>query len=265
MIQSRNLTNGVMLFAVALSLGSRAARADDAIDRGTKDFVTNCAFCHGSSATGGEGGPDLVRSVLVAHDEKGDQIGPVILNGRPQKGMPKFTMTQGQIEDISIFLHAQAQKAANRGGYKIQNVVTGDPQAGKAYFNGAGKCNTCHSPTGDLAGVAKRFDPVALQSRFLYPKTFRYPGQPDVGPKPRPTMVTVTLPSGQVITGELRHIDDFNVALTDSEGDYHSWLRDRVPGLRVDVEDPLEAHIELLQKYSDADMHNILAYLETMK
>jgi mono/diheme cytochrome c family protein len=236
-----------------------------AIQRGTKDFVSNCAFCHGSSGTGGEGGPDLIRSVLVLHDQKGDQIGPVIRNGRPQKGMPKFALTQEQIEGISAFLHAQAEARADRDSYQIQNIVTGDAKAGEAYFNGAGKCATCHSTTGDLKGVAGRYDPVALQSRFLYPKTFYWPGMPQPVKKPLPTTVTVTLPSGKTFSGELRHNDDFSVSMVDSGGEYHSWLRTRTPGLKVEVHNPLQAHIDLLPKYTDTDMHNILAYLETLK
>lgn len=246
-------------------LGMPAPEDPAAVERGTKEFVTNCAFCHGSGATGGEGGPDLVRSVLVLHDEKGDKIGPVILEGRLQKGMPKFPMTQAQITDIAAFLHTQAQKKANRMAYQIQNVITGDPEAGKAYFNGAGKCSGCHSPTGDLAGVATKFDAVALQSRFLYPKTFSYPGMPQIGPPPAPTKVTVTLAGGASYSGTLKHADDFSVSLYDANGEYHSWLRAKNPGMKVETQNPLAAHIALLPKYSDTDMHNILAYLETLK
>lgn len=250
---------------IAKMMGISAPEDPAAVERGTKDFVTSCAFCHGSSATGGEGGPDLVRSVLVLHDEKGSTIGPVILQGRPEKGMPKFAMTQAQIGGIASFLHTQARNKANRMSYRIQNVVTGDAKAGEAYFNGTGGCNTCHSATGDLARVAQRYDPVALQSRFLYPKTFTYPGMPRMGPPPAPTKVTVTLASGESFSGMLKHIDDFSVSLYDSIGDYHSWLLDRNPGIKVQTQDPLAAHIALLQKYSDSDMHNILAYLETLK
>lgn len=246
-------------------LGVAPPQDPAAVERGSQNFVASCAFCHGSSATGGEGGPDLVRSVLVLHDEKGDQIGPVILQGRPQKGMPKFNMTPDKIADIAAFLHEQAQKKANRMAYEIQNIVTGDPKAGQAYFNGAGQCSGCHSPTGDLAGIAAKLDPVSLQSRFLYPKTFTYPGMPQMGPPPKPVMVTVTLPSGQPIRGKLEHVDDFSVSLHDSDGVYHAWSRERTLGIKVEIQDPLAAHIELLQKYSDKDMHNILAYLETLK
>lgn len=255
-------------FGGGLSAGPAAGygtRDPAAIEHGKREFIAACAFCHGTGATGGQGGPDLIRSVLVLHDRSGDQIGPVILNGRPDKGMPKQNLTQAQIADISTFLHERMLEKSNRRNYKIQDVVTGDARAGRAFFNGAGKCNTCHSPTSDLAGLAKKYDPVTLQSRFLYPRTRTFPGMPSAGPPSKPVIVTVTEPSGKTLTGVLAHLDDFSVALRDSAGEYHSWRRDLVPGLKVEVQDPLAAHVELLDQYTDADMHNMLAYLETLK
>ncbi|HLK22021.1 MAG TPA: c-type cytochrome [Bryobacteraceae bacterium] len=235
-----------------------------AVERGQKLYVPSCGFCHGTNATGGNSGPDLVRSVLVLHDEgSGKEIGPVILNGRPDKGMPKFAFTQEQIKDLAAFFLSRSQSAANRMEYKILNVVTGDASAGQSYF--ASHCANCHSPTGDLARIATRFDPVALQSRFLYPVTRGFPGMPAPPPHPRAqTTVTVTLPSGQTYAGALQYLDDFNVALKDSSGEYRSWSLDGT-GVKVAVHDPLQEHLDLLKQYSDADMHNILAYLETLK
>lgn len=232
-----------------------------AVERGQKIFVANCGFCHGSKANGGENGPDLVRSVLSLRDEDGDQIGPVIVKGRPEKGMPAFPMTEAQIKDIASFLRSRQQSAINRMDYKIQNVVTGNAQQGAAFFNGAGKCGSCHSPTGDLKGIAGKYEPVALQARFLYPETRGGGRRGPSNAKPMP--VTVTLASGEKITGGLDYLDDFNVALRDSTGVYRSFSREG--GLKVEVRDPLEAHAELLKKYTDADMHNILAYLVTLK
>lgn len=236
-----------------------------AVERGEKLFVTNCAFCHGTNAKGGATGPDLVRSVLVLHDEgTGKDIGPVILNGRPAKGMPKFDFSEAQIKDIAAFLRSRNQAAANRMEYKILNINTGDPKAGEAYFNA--HCANCHSATNDLAHVASKYDAPTLQNKFLYPLERPYPGV--AGPPPDPKTektITVTLPSGESFSGTLDHIDDFSVAMTDSSGEYHSWLTDGANGVRVDIHDPLKAHEELLKQYTDADMHNILAYLETLK
>ncbi len=247
-----------------LAIGAPADPA--AAARGQKTFVANCAFCHGSDAGGGNGGPNLVRSVLVLHDKgTGKEIGPVILHGRAGKGMPAFTnFTEAQIQDIAQYLLSRNQAAANRMDYKILNINTGDPKAGEAYFSA--HCANCHSATGDLAHIASKMEPVALQSRFLYPKQSHYPGMPGPAPDPRAQKtVTVTLPSGPSYSGKLDHLDDFSVSLTDDSGEHHSWLFDQEKGIQVKVKDPLQAHEELLKQYTNADMHNILAYLETLQ
>jgi cytochrome c oxidase cbb3-type subunit III len=230
--------------------------------RGEKLFGSNCAFCHGVKATGAEG-PDLVRSAIVLHDEKGELIGPIILKGRPEKGMPSFpSFTTAQLYDIAEFLHARVEAVANRGLYTVQGVVTGDAKKGGEYFNGAGRCNTCHSPTGDLAHIASRFQPADLQAAFLYPASVTS-FEMGSAKAPSPTLVTVTLPSGESISGTLKRLDDFNVSMYDASGVYHSWSR--AAGMKVMIKDPLAAHRELLQKYTDADMHNLLAYLVTLR
>jgi len=226
-----------------------------AVERGQKLYVASCGFCHGSTAKGGNGGPDLVRSVLVLHDEgSGSKLGPVILEGRPGKGMPKFNMSSAEIKDVAAFLMSRGQATVLRGEYQIQNVVTGDAKAGQAYFDA--NCAGCHSPGGDLAHIAGKYDPPTLQGRFLYPRTRSAKGQ---------LTAIVTLPSGQSFSGVVASIDDFNIALTDSSGQYRSWLLEEGNGIKVVVHDPLEGHEKLLRRYSDADMHNILAYLVTLR
>ena len=214
---------------------------------------------------GGNGGPNLAQSVLVLHDKgSGSEIGPVILHGRTGKGMPAFAFTDAQIKDVAAFLLSRSQGAANRMEYKLLNIVTGDPKAGEAYFSA--HCASCHSATGDMAHIAAKYEPAALQGRFLYPKEPRNFG--GAGPPPDPRgekTATVTLASGQSFTGVVNHIDDFSVALTEPSGEHHSWLLDEEKGMRVEVTDPLKAHADLLPQYSNADMHNMLAYLETLK
>ena len=237
--------------AMVAPLSAQRAR-NETVEQGRREFEKACGFCHGPDATGARA-PDLIRSVVVSHDQNGDQIGPVIRNGRPDKGMPPLPLSDTQIAQITAYLHARVAEAlrSNRvsSDYPEEKLLTGDANAGKAYFNGAGGCAGCHSPTGDLAGVAKKYSPLNLQSRFLYP-----------GGK-RPT-ATVTAPSGQKVAGTLVRMDEFSVALRDSTGWYHSWPRAAVS---VDVQDPLAAHRKLLYQYTDRDMHNLCAYLETLK
>lgn len=231
-----------------------------AVERGKTLFTSSCGFCHGANATGGENGPDLVRSVVALRDEGGDLIGPIIRKGVPDKGMPPLPMDDEQIADIAAFIRSRQQAAINRRDYEIQSVVTGDAEKGKAFFSGAGGCNGCHSPTGDLAGIASKYEPVDLQQRFMFPGPRRF--GPATSPPP-PTKVIVT-PSGKpAVAGTLDYLDDFNVALWDASGNYRSFTRTK--DMKVDVRDPLQGHIDLLSKYSDDDMHNVLTYLVTLK
>jgi cytochrome c oxidase cbb3-type subunit 3 len=236
----------------------------EAAERGRRIFVPTCGFCHGNDAHG-KSGPDLVRSPLVLHDKKGDVIGPVIQTGRPDRGMPAFSnLSAEQIADISVFLHSRAADVSNRFAYKIGDLITGDAQRGAAFFNGDGHCARCHSASGDLGHVASKYQPVDLQRRMLYPA----PNLIDellgraVAPA-APAKVTVQLASGERVSGTLVHLDEFTVAVHDSAGWYRSFSRDSVTA--VDVDDPRAAHEALLPKYSDQKMHDILAYLETLK
>jgi cytochrome c oxidase cbb3-type subunit 3 len=231
-------------------------------ERGGKVFATYCAGCHGAAGKGGPGAPDLIRSVLVLDDEKGILIAPVIREGRPDKGMPRLPLSDAQIADVVAWLHVRTYSAGHRTTYTYGDVVTGDAHKGEAYFNGAGKCSTCHSATGDLAGIAKKYDPFSLQSRWLQPRGGnRRSATPD--PKSLPT-VRVTLANGESVSGTLDRIDDFTVSLRDSSGQFHSFSRDGDTP-KVEVHDPLKAHTDMLRQYSDADIHNITAYLVTLK
>jgi cytochrome c oxidase cbb3-type subunit III len=234
-----------------------------AVERGRKIFVPTCGFCHGNDARG-KNGPDLVRSPLALHDNKGDALGPVIREGRPNRGMPAFpALTAEQITDISTFLHSRAADVTNRFAYKMGDLITGDAQKGAMFFNGDGHCANCHSTTGDLAHVASKYAPEELQRRMLYPA----PNEIDmilgkaVTP-PKPSTVTVKLASGEQISGTLVHLDEFTVMLRDASGWERSFPRENAV---VEVQDPRAEHKALWAKLSDEMMHNLLAYLETLK
>ena len=220
---------------------------------GAKIFGSTCGFCHGENARGASA-PDLLRSPVVLDDNQGELIGQTVHEGRPAKGMPAFpSLTSEQLRDLAEYLHLQVELAANRGTYKALNVVTGNAKAGEAYFNGLGKCNTCHSVTGDLAHIGSKMDPPDLQQRFLYPG----PSQPSA------TKVTVILKDGTQISGTLKHLDDFYVSLDDAAGNYRSIALEK--GVTVSVEDKLVFHRQMLDKYTNVQMHDLTAYLVTLK
>ena len=255
-----------------------------AADRGKTVYLAECITCHGSKARGSsEGappdlqGPDLIRSSVVQHDRVGDHLEPFLKKGHPmQSGKASSGLTQDQIQDLSHFLKQRFNDTLNRGpgnsGNPAPNIVTGDAKAGAVYFNVAGKCNTCHSPTGDLAGIAGRFDAVTIQQRFLFPAPGRgggrgapavAPGAADPAAAPKVVTWTVTLADGTSVTGTPIRVDDFDVQLRDAAGDYHSWKR--VPAMKLVKNDPFAAHSAMLSQYTDKNIHDIVAFLETLK
>jgi cytochrome c oxidase cbb3-type subunit 3 len=243
------------LLAAAPLFGQTPAPAfpPDVVKAGQAQFTEACAFCHGRDAGGGEDGPDLTRSKLVADDVNGNLIGPVVHNGRPQNGMPAFNVSTQELNSLVAFIHtqktiAESQKGGRRG-VDVSDLQTGNLEAGKQYFNGPGKCGSCHSPTGDLAGVAKRYEGLRLIQRLLYPR----------GAK---ATATITLASGETVKGTLAFHDEFNIAITDQSGRYRSFSVSRV---KFSIDDPAQAHVDLLAKYSDDDIHNLMAYLQTLR
>jgi cytochrome c oxidase cbb3-type subunit III len=229
------------------------------VEAGQPLFSAHCGFCHGRDAAGGERGPDLTRSDLVAEDDGGNKIAPVVRSGRVEKGMPAFDLGEAELSAIVAFIHDQKTKTAklqgNRRTVDDEDLQTGNAEAGERYFNGAGGCSRCHSPSGDLAGIANRLHGLPLLQRMLNPRSGR--GGTGVAPK-----VTVTLPSGEKTAGSLAYHDEFTIALRDSTGWIRSWPTTEVS---FTVDNPLDAHAAQLGKYTDEDMHDVLAYLRTLR
>lgn len=248
-----------------LSAGPKDRQAIDeaAARRGERIYAADCASCHGPLARGTEQGPDLVRSVTLLHDRYGDTLTAYLVKQHPAAaGTAMASLTGDQIKDLSHFLHKQVEDTLRGGPFtKVLNVMTGNAQAGAAYFNGPGGCAECHSATGDLAGVASKYDGPTLQQRMLFPRTIAIGNGPVMPPKP--VTVTVTTADGGSVTGTLAQIDDFNIALRDETGTYQSWKR--TDELKIEVHDPYAAHDRLLDRLSDADIHNLVAYLETLQ
>ena len=218
-----------------------------AAKRGSALYTQYCINCHGAAARGTDDAPDLTRSPLVLRDRLGNELG-LALQRLPGHNT---ALAAAQVTDLSHFFKQQVEAIArNRRTETPPNVLIGDAQAGRAYFEGAGQCSQCHSATGDLAGVGRRYQPIDLQQVFLFPA-------------PKPRIATVTPASGPVVTGEVVKIDDFDISLKDAAGQFHAWTRG--PDVRVVINDPLRRHHEMLERYTDSDIHNVVRYLESLK
>jgi cytochrome c oxidase cbb3-type subunit III len=227
------------------------------IRRGEVKFGSECGFCHGRDAAGGETGPDLTRSQLVAEDNRGDKIGPMVRAGAPDKGMPAFAIGAADLSAIVAFIHDRKTNSESLAGGRrtvdADDLATGDAEAGRRYFNAAGGCSRCHSPSGDLARIASRYEGLTLLRRMLYPSG---------PPTPRLPTITLTLASGEIVSGPLAGQDEFTVTVLDKAGKRQTYNKTSV---KFKIDDPLSAHFDQLGKYTDADMHNVFTYLNTLK
>ncbi len=239
-----------------------AARSFDkeAVTRGKTQFGMLCGSCHGADARGGAGKTDvdLIRSVLVLDDVAGRQLGEFLKTGRPAKKMPAFDLPDAQVADMAAFLHESITTVSERGSYKYLDVLVGSAKAGEMYFNGTGGCTTCHSIGGDLKGIGAKYDPPTLQLHIVTG------GGGGRGNTRTAKTATVTFPDGKVATGTLGSITPFAVTIRDAAGATQTIPRDgETP--RVVITDPLQAHLDLMRKYTDDDMHNLTAYLASLK
>jgi cytochrome c oxidase cbb3-type subunit 3 len=245
------------------------------IARGKSLFEVNCRLCHGADLRGGDmGGVNLLRSDLVLRDQHGELILPVVHGGRANPGMPPMPpfpqISDDDVKALAEYIHSVAATMRGQGNPPpgtepvVLNIVVGDPAAGKTYFEQ--KCASCHSTSGDLAGLASRYtDPVQLQNAWVAGGGGGGRGGRGGGRGSRAqTTVTVTTPQGQRVQGRLDRIDDFIVVLTPADGVQRSFRRvGDVP--RVEINDPLEGHRKLLPVYTDKDIHDVTAYLVTVK
>jgi mono/diheme cytochrome c family protein len=249
-------TLGILAAAPLRAQFPRSVTEPSAVDRGAKTYASNCARCHGDDTRGITGGaPDLLRSTLVLHERRetlhGKDLAPFLKDTPPHK----FDFNTRQADDLSQFLSASVNKIL-RSGYDDHptHLTEGDAKAGEAYFHGAGGCDKCHSTTGDLAGIGKRYSAAALQQKFLFPNS-------GIGKK-TPVTAVVKFPNGSTATGDVVRIDDFNITLRDN-GTVRTIAR--TTGVKVTTTNPYAAHEALLDKYTDADLHNLTTFLDTLK
>jgi len=236
----------------------------EAVERGQPAYNSTCGYCHGDRGKGGKAGPDLIASVVTLHDEDGVQFAAFV-KGPEHSKVVKIDASESQMFDIAAYLHSRVVYASGRGDVHLDEILVGDAKAGQMYFNGAGGCNQCHSPTGDLKGVGDKYDPAALQEKLVMPRVGRGGFGRGAGtPNPTAPYATVTLASGETVKGAPVLNTDFYVTLRLADGSTKTWARNHgVP--KVEITDPLQAHVDIMTKLNDRDMHNLTAYLATLK
>lgn len=240
------------------------------IERGNKLYSVSCRSCHGADLRGGDmGGPNLLRSQLALSDREGEKIVPVIHGSLQASGMPAIPMSDADAHAVATYVRSVLATIGSQGkppsSLEPPSILVGDASRGSTYFQS--KCVSCHSATGDLRGIAAKYpDPKALQNAWLAgggrPGRGGFSAQP---PSPRRTVTaSVTLPSGEKVQGDVVRIDDFVLTLRMQDGSTRTIAREGNDP-RVELHDPLQGHRDLLPVLTDRDMHDVTAWLVTLK
>jgi cytochrome c oxidase cbb3-type subunit 3 len=239
------------------------------IARGKTLWGIHCTGCHGADLRGGDlGGPNLLRSQIALTDLDGERIVPVIQNG--QQNMPAISMPPEDAKAIATFVRSVIVTIGRQGmppeSMAPPSILAGDAAAGKVYFDS--KCASCHSATGDLQGLATKYsDPRLLQNTWVSGggRGGRGGGGAMAAAAgPRTVTAVVTMSDGEKVQGRLLRIDDFLVTLALEDGVTRT-IRRKGDVPKVEVRDPMKPHRDLLAAYTDKDIHDLTAYLVTLK
>lgn len=267
-----------------------------AADAGRSLWAANCITCHGTNARGSDTAPNLVRSELANYDRSAQRagmvLGPFLKKGHPtQSGKPSASFTDDEVFQLANFIRQKINETMRGSPTYIvlpENLLTGDAKAGEAFFKGPGGCTTCHNgTTRNLDGIATRINnPQTLQGRVLYPTpagaaggargggggggrgapAVAAPAAPPAGPQaPSPWAIKVTLtpPTGPAMTGALVSQDLFFLTYSDPSGILHTVRK--VPGMKITTENPMQWHVDFANRITDKQMHDLTAYLWSLK
>ena len=248
---------------------TRQLASPEVIARGQAVYGVNCAACHGADLRGGDqGGPSLLRSLVALSDQHGETIAPIVQGARQDKGMPAFNLTDADTTAVAEFIHSVLAKVGSQArppgaiDPSTLNVLVGSASDGEAYFKT--KCASCHSVESDLKGIASKYDDPRMLQNIWVSGGGGGRGGRGGGEDMKPTTVTVTLADGQKVQGVLVRKDDFVVTLMLADGARQSIARDGDTP-KVELHDPFEAHKKLIPTLTDQDMHDVTAYLATVK
>lgn len=248
----------------------RPLASQDVLLRGKELYDAHCASCHAADMRGVAGkGNNLLRSPIAMDDQHGE-----LINARLAKHDPPVNLVQTDGVAVAEYLHSVLAVMGAQGSPPGRNPVglhlnllVGDAQAGKAYFDA--HCASCHSITGDLKGIGAKYegDPAGLQNTWVSGSAgFGRGGRGGRGGGGG-RKVTVTMQNGQKIEGTLVSESDFLVVLTLPDGARRSIaINNGVP--KVDIEDPQAAHKKMVMDLDDPhdkNMHDVTAYLATLK
>jgi PQQ-dependent dehydrogenase (methanol/ethanol family) len=227
---------------VAFGCAALAAR-DQPVDPGKQAYEARCVGCHGSDGAGGAHGPGFV-DIDQPRATSSRSLRELITHGIPDSGMPAFAMRGSELDAIVAYVEALRSPAA-------EHPAPGDAIAGERFFNGPGRCSSCHVVRGrggilgpDLSNLARQRRTPEIEHALSAPgasRPFR--------------VVSLRMRDGFVLRGLAKYETAFDLGVQGLDGTFHSVSKHDLASLTWEP--------SLMPKVQAAggEIQNLLAYL----
>ena len=222
------------------------------IDAGAALYAANCFSCHAEGQ--GVVGVDL-KGGQFRHASSDEELQSVIQKGISGTVMPPHQFSTADLVGLVAYIRTMRD-------YGSKPVQMGDPQQGKALFEGQGECQTCHRVNGkgsrvalDLSNVGLSRPPAYLQRALLDPNS-------TFVEIPENRFIRAVTSKGTTITGRRLNEDTFTIQIIDDHENLVSLAKSDLRSYAVLKDSPMQS---VKGKLTDAQVGDLVAYLSTLK
>jgi len=176
-----------------------------------------------------------------------------VRNGIPGTEMPAVRATDEEVWKMVAFVKTI-------GSMGLHEKAAGNPEAGKAVYEGKGGCTACHligrdggSLGPDLSDVGRRRNLKYLEESLVTPEA-------DVPIRYR--AIQVVTKSGQTIGGIRLNEDDISIQVRDEQDNLRSFLKENIREIRHDKPSLMPPYGTTLSK---KEIEDVVAFLNSLR
>jgi putative heme-binding domain-containing protein len=256
-MQSHRLLQCLSLFILIVLLqpgaqGQTGQYAQADIAYGSRIYNAQCTGCHGVNG-GSVSGVNLRAGQFRVPVSSDGDLRTIITTGVAGTAMPSFNFDPGELTEIIAYVR-------NMNAFDARGVTLGDPDRGRALFEGKGNCTSCHRVNGKGPRVAPDLSDVgAIRTADLLEKDLL---DPTAAMLPNNRSVRAVTREGKVITGRRLNEDTYTVELID---DQEHLVALEKAGLREYTVIKTSAMPSYKETFSSKEIADVVAYLFSLK
>ena len=241
----------VLVGAVVQTQNRPAVYAPADIAYGSRIYMARCSTCHGPN---GDAIADIdLRAGRFRRVISDNDLRSTVTTGVPGTAMPPFKFDAAELAGIVAYIR-------NMRDFDSAAVPVGDPARGRAIFEGASGCTSCHRVYGKGARLAPDLSDIgavrtadALQRSLL---------DPNGSMRASNRSVRAVMRDGKVVVGRRLNEDTYTVQLIDEQERLVSLLKADLREYTVMTTSPMPSYKDTLNPGQLAD---VVAYLLSLK